>query len=246
MSLRSKQQTSISNCSSSSGAINLNNFNDDDRQQLYEIHSTAKSLTEDLKSLKEELEISKNEMKQVKAENVRLKQALNMTNYKLDGSEQYDRRENSRIHGIQESLNNKDNGEDIVLNIAKILGIELNGNDIQRAHRLGKKKKSLTAKPRPVIARFVFYKKKSEFLYAKKKLKEDAIYKSAFITEGLTPLRAKLLRYVKEECEDNFVLCRTINGAIRMKKSAYKDDFPLDENRKDQGTGSWLLCQITE
>ena len=129
-------------------------------------------------------------MKQVKAENVRLKQALNMTNYKLDELEQYGRRETSRIHGIQESPNNKDDGEDIVLNIAKILGIELNGNDIQRAHRLGKKKKSPTAKPRPIIARFVSYKMKSEFLYAKKKMKENAIYKSAFITEDLTPLRA--------------------------------------------------------
>ena len=79
------------------------------------------------------------------------------------------------------------------------------------------------------MARFVSYKKRSEFLHAKKKLKENAIYKSAFITEDLTPLRAKLLRYVKEECEDNFVLCHTMNDAIRMKKSAYKNGFPLDQ-----------------
>ena len=88
MSRRNKQQTSSSNCSSSNSTSNLNNFNDDDRQQLYEIHSTVKSLAEDLKSLNEEPEISKNEVKQVKAENVRLKQALNMTNYKLDELEQ--------------------------------------------------------------------------------------------------------------------------------------------------------------
>ena len=69
-------------------------------------------------------------MKQVKAENVRPKQALNMTNYKLDELEQYGRRENLRIQGTQESPNNEDDGEDIVLNIAKISGIELNGNDI--------------------------------------------------------------------------------------------------------------------
>ena len=141
MSRRSKQQTSSSNCVGCSSTSNLNNFNDDDRQQLYEIHSTVKSLAEDLKSLKEELEISKNEVKQVKAENVRLKQALNMTIYKLDELEQYGRRENLRIHEIQESLYNKDDGKDIVLNIAKILGIERNESDIQKAHRLGKKKR---------------------------------------------------------------------------------------------------------
>ena len=103
MSRRSKQQTSSSSCSSSNSTSNLNNYNDDDRQQLYEIHSAVKSLAEDIKSLREELEISKNEVKQVKAENVRLKQALNMTNYKLDELKQYGRRENLRIHGIQES-----------------------------------------------------------------------------------------------------------------------------------------------
>ena len=52
-----------------------------------------------------------------------------------------------------------------------------------------------------------------------------------------------MLRYVKEECEDNFVLCHTINGAIRMKNSAYKNGIPLDENGKDQRTDNWLYVK---
>ena len=40
--------------------------------------------------------------------------------------------------------------------------------------------------------------KKSEFLHPKKKLKENAIYKSAFITDDLMPLRAKLLKLLKK------------------------------------------------
>jgi len=39
-------------------------------------------------------------------------------------------------------------------------------------HRLSRKKKSAHAKPRPVIARFVSYQKRNEFMYAKKKFKE--------------------------------------------------------------------------
>ena len=54
-----------------------------------------------------------------------MKQALNVTNYKIDELEQYSRRENLQIHRIPESPNNKDEGEDIVLYIAKFLGIEL-------------------------------------------------------------------------------------------------------------------------
>ena len=91
------------------------------------------------------------------------------------------------------------------------------------------------------------YKKRSEFLHVKKKRKENAIYKSAFITEDLTPLRTKLLRYVEEECEDNFVLCHIINGAIRVKKLAYEMVFSSTkmEMTKEQATGSTSNHRMT-
>ena len=56
----------------------------------------------------------------------------------------------------------------------------------------------------------------------------------------MTPLRSKLLRYVKKECDNDFVLCHSYNGKIRMKKSAQKAGLPLDKNGNDQGTGKWL------
>ena len=93
---------------------------------------------------------------------------------------------------------------------------------------------------------FASYKKKSEFVFAEKKLKEHAIYKTVFITEDLTSLQTEWLRYVKEECEDNFVLYHTINDVMRMKKSAYKNGIPLDKNGKDQGTDNWLYINSTD
>ena len=63
----------------------------------------------------------------------------------------------------------------------------------------------MSAHPRPVIARFVNYKKRNEFIYTKSKLKDLEGYTYAFITEDLTPLRSKLLHYIKANCE-NFVL----------------------------------------
>ena len=107
-------------------------------------------------------------------------------------------------------------------------------------HQIGVNKTSRNAKPRPVIVRFVSYQKRNEFLFEKSKLKKSMHFGNAFITEDLTPLRSKLLRYVKKECDDDFVLCHSFNGKIRMKKSAQKAGLPLDKNGNDQGTGKWL------
>ena len=157
----------------------------------------------------------------------------------MDALEQYGRRENLRIYGVPETNNNNDDGEDVVLRNAKFLQIDLKGMDIQRAHRLGKKTKYIERKPRPVIARFASFKKRNEILFAKSKLKNSAEFQNVFISEDLTPLRFKLLQYVKKENNNNFVLCHTINGNIKMKKSATKAGL-IQEHEKDEGTGPWL------
>ena len=64
---------------------------------------------------------------------------MNLSPFKIDAFEQYGRCENLRIHGIPESKNNLDDGEEIVLKIAKSLNIDLQPCEIQKAHRLGKK-----------------------------------------------------------------------------------------------------------
>ena len=60
------------------------------------------------------------------------------------------------------------------------------------------------------------------------------------ISEDLTPFRAKLLHYVKQECDNKFVQCQTINGKIRFRKLTIKEGLSLDENGKDPGTGNWM------
>ena len=129
----------------------------------------------------------------------------------------------------------KDDGEDVLFKIADALKIELAEYDIQRVHRIGVKTTSRNAKPRPVLVRFVSYQKRNEFLFEKSKLKKSMHFSNAFMTEDLTPLRSKLLRYVKKECDNDFVLCHSYNGKIRMKKSAQKAGLLVDKNGNDQG-----------
>ena len=73
-------------------------------------------------------------------ENQKLKQSLNLTNFKMDDLEQYRRRENIRIHNVAETDCDKDDGEDVVFEEANALEIELSEMDVQRVHRIGKKK----------------------------------------------------------------------------------------------------------
>ena len=95
-------------------------------------------------------------------------------------------------------------------------------------------------KPRPIIIRFRPYKKRNEILHVKSALKANEAFNETFISKNLTPLRAKLLHCVKQECDNKFVQCQTINGKIRFKKSAVKKGLSLDENDKNPGTGNWM------
>ena len=112
----------------------------------------------------------------------------------------------------------RDDGEEVVVELAEKLGINIENYDIQRAHRLGKKR-SPRAKPRPIIAKFLKYKHRNDILFSKSKLKDcnSDKFKKAFITEDLTQFRSKLVNYVKNECNGKFVLCHTYIGIIRMK-----------------------------
>jgi len=70
-------------------------------------------------------------------------QKTNLIVFQLDRQEQYVRIEN--------------------ILIADELEIDLQGNEIQRVHRLGQKRRN-NENPRPIIARFVSYKKEASFL----------------------------------------------------------------------------------
>ena len=95
-----------------------------------------------------------------------LKQTMNLNLYKMDDLEQYNRGENLKLYGISEKCNNKDDGEDTLSQIAEVLDIKLDDFDIQRAHRLGTKRKSPNHELCPVRS----YKKRKEFMYSKANL----------------------------------------------------------------------------
>jgi len=85
--------------------------------------------------------------------------------HKTDELDQYGRKENIRIYGIPEDFASEDDGERKPLEIAAKLDVPIDAtHDLQRVHRLGKKPKTTKANPRGIIARFVSYKKRQEFI----------------------------------------------------------------------------------
>ena len=73
----------------------------------------------------------------------------------------------------------------------------------------------------------------------KSKLKLHPNSNSGYLSEDLTPLQAKILKYVKEVGENKFVLFHTINGKIRVKQSA-QESGTLNNNERDTGMENWL------
>ena len=191
--------------SSSTGCKEQSNFTKADRQKLSKIYDTVENLTRQVSNLQRSLKRSNKKIKELKSENEQLKQAVNMNIQEIDNLEQYSRRENIRIHGVPEPQGKKDDGEEVVVELAEKLGVNIESYDIQRAHRLGRKRSPL-AKPCPIIARFVKYKHRNDILFSKSKLKNcnNGKFNNAFITEDLTPLRSKLLNYVKNDCDGKF------------------------------------------
>ena len=233
---KNQNMKDVSSCSTD--CKEQSNFTEADRQKLSKIYDTVENLTRQVSNLQRSLKRSNQKIKELKSENEQIKQAVNMNILEIDSLEQYSRRENIRIHGVPEPQGKKDDGEEVVVELAEKLGINIESYDI---HRLGRKRSPL-AKPHPIITRFVKYKHRNDILFSKSKLKNcnNGKLNNAFITEDLTPLRSKLLNYVKNDCDGKFVLCHTYNGRIRMKRSA-REQGVLTVDGKDEGTGNWIV-----
>ena len=142
--------------------------------------------------------------------------------FEVDRLEQYSRRDSFKVFGVPESGPQEDTSQ-MVVDLAKEIGVELRRDDISVSHRVYVSKKS--SKPRPIIAKMVRREKKVEVMKAKKRLRELNDRKDIFIVEDLTQLRVKLVRELRKEPRvekvwtiDGKVFCLVKDGAKRVKQ----------------------------
>ena len=93
------------------------------------------------------------------------------------------------------------------------LKIELGGNAVSTAHRIGKKPTSQTVDRRPIIAKLCQRDNKAQILGAARKLRLSGF----FVNESLTPTRRTLLftlRKMKREHPEIVVGCSSFDGKV--------------------------------
>ena len=106
------------------------------------------------------------------------------------------RRKCLRITGITESDN--ESTHDIVIQLARSIDVDLNLQDIDRSHKLGKpgsdgegSDSGATARSRAIIVKFTTYRMRAKF-YKSRVLTKSRGYRGVFINEHLTTTRSKL------------------------------------------------------
>ena len=128
-----------------------------------------------------------------------LEEKVHSLERRLEESEQYSRRTCLKITGIPESEN--ENTDEVVMDVAKTIKVDLKPTDISRSHRLPtRNKKKVT---RDIVVRFVTYNNRKKFIDARRNLKDKRGYDKVYINEHLTQQRQELAwtcrKYVKEK-----------------------------------------------
>ena len=149
----------------------------------------------------------KTELNSVKDRCSSLEKEVSALKVKNDDIEQYSRRMCLRIGGIKEQRN--ENVTQRVLDFADNLNVSLSPDDIDRAHRVGKRADSggatssddgnedeqntsvIPGRSREIIIKFTNSSARLKLLQGRSKLRENKI-KDIFINEDLTPARKEL------------------------------------------------------
>ena len=112
--------------------------------------------------------------------------------FELERLQQYSRRENIRVYGIDETADECTNT--IIVKLAYDMGVAISEQEL--SHRLGRKTGN---KPRPIIAKFVRRDSKTKMMQSKKELRGLTGYRNVFLNDDLTTLRSRLVYELKRD-----------------------------------------------
>ena len=136
-----------------------------------------------------------------------LERKVKENQYNLDAQAQYNRSENIKIHGIE--YNKGEDTNEIVKNVAKYCGVEINDVDLSTSHRLMSKEEmnsqinpsNRDSKIPPIIARVNRRDIKTKLLEAKKTITTNVQcpthLKNALIYEDVTPLCSRIMYHLR-------------------------------------------------
>ena len=191
--------------------------------------------------LKRENATQGNELRTLKTNSTKIEKKAETEAIKLDGIDQYSRRQNLEFHGVPQT--NNENVINIVVKIGKVLGVDINQNDISTAHRLPQKphsnRRSESDEPPPppgIIARFI-NRDLRNFIYSKRAVAKNIASKDfpvagmqrLYVNENLTQSRKRLLWQTKQAARTrDYSYIWTQNGKIYVRKNENSDSVLIN------------------
>ena len=153
------------------------------------VSGVLKGLNDRIDGLETNIKTLQNKNEQLVKTNTSLLSRVAALEKIADQSEQYSRRNNLRISGFKE--NTGENTDTIIMNMASTIGCDLQINEIDRSHRVGKPDATKT-KHREILVKFTSYRARQKLYTMKRYLKENG-YDGVFLNEDLTRTRSKVL-----------------------------------------------------
>ena len=172
---------------------------DDMKKENQKLKEKMQSVTEKNSELERTVDVLENDLQTSIEQGSHLEKKLKDTITMHDNLEQYSRKFNLEIHGIPEQ--ESENAEEIVLDLAKCLHINLEPEDIDIAHRM----KKGNSRPRPIIVRFTNYYSRNRLYRNRAKLRKVNVGRfiegadRVYINEYLTVLRSELFKKVRDK-----------------------------------------------
>lgn len=148
-----------------------------------------------------------------------LHRKLDEVQSKANENEQYSRRNNIRIHGINQT-DDEDCYEEVINFCDRELNIAIDRSEIDRAHRVGRPNND--ARSRPIIVKLKSFHTKLNIMKNKRKLRGKPLY----VNEDLTKANQQLLMYARKECRVTG-LVYTTDGYIFVKRKSDNKIFRI-------------------
>ena len=159
----------------------------------------------------------------------------------IDRLEQYGRRDNVRIYGLEETRN--ENTTEKVNELAADIGVAITANDISVSHRLPQSGKRAAGKAKPIIVKFVRRSTKQLLMRSKKELRNKENRKNVYVEEDLTPLRSRMARSLRGDPGIKTVW--SIDGRIfAIRKKDGKEEKVVIESAQDLRKVGWTAEEI--
>ena len=215
--------------------------------RVAQLEKENQSLRDENFSLKNRIkdisQASKNEDNAIKSQMNTLISTLKQLETQLDDLEQYNRRDSLEIKGIP--IEEDEDTNEIVREVAKLVDLDIDHNDISISHRLpaGKKWTDQNGRmhdpgPPAIIVKFIRRDDATDLYNSRFKLKgkttddlnciSSCVDNNIYISESLNPSRKKLFRScLKVKKELNFKFISTHNGQIFLKENKFTPSIKI-------------------